>query len=361
MLSGDSGILATRGQVPEWFWWATVLIAAALPATYLATAFAAPMRVLHVIAIICVVGFLVVQVAWIPVMDGLTLANGGTPWLQGINALPSTLAGVVFATRVVWVMPATQLVLVPIVQLAVSDTDTIDAVLDGCGAVIFCSILTGMALAIVESGDTLDSAAATARRLASERAVAHTRERELARINAIVHDDVMSVLLAASRVGATPAVQEQAQRAQSSIAHIIEVPDATSRNYEADELVAVLRSVSATAPLSVSFTESVTASGPVPGSAVAALTEATAEAVRNCCTHAGPEASITIAVAIDAEGARVSIHDDGVGFSPKDVDPRRLGIAVSITERMHTVPRGNAQVHSRPGDGTIVELAWSRP
>ena len=38
-----------------------------------------------------------------------------------------------------------------------------------------------------------------------------------------------------------------------------------------------------------------------------------------------------------------------------------LGIAVSIPERMHTVPGGSAQVHSRPGDGTNVELTWSRP
>ncbi|WP_062077347.1 sensor histidine kinase [Demequina globuliformis] len=358
MAFGDSGILAARGQLDDWYWWTALIIGVALPSTYLVTAFTVPLRYLHAIALVTVVGFVVVQLLWVPAMHELTLHNGATPWLQGINALPSTLAGVLFANRVVWVFPASQLFLVPLVQLSSSDTTVGDAILDGCGAVIFCSILTGMALAVVESGDTLDAASSKARRVAARRSMERGRARELTRINAIVHDDVMSVLLAASRVGATAAVKEQAARAQVAIASLTEAPDTTHRTYEGAEFVAAVRGLPADAGVTAQVHDSIGPSAVLPGAAVAALTEAASEALRNCAQHAGPQATIQLDVEVSATGASITIHDDGPGFDPQDVDPRRLGIAVSIAERMHSVRGGSSMITSRPGEGTSVTVSW---
>jgi signal transduction histidine kinase len=56
----------------------------------------------------------------------------------------------------------------------------------------------------------------------------------------------------------------------------------------------------------------------------------------------------------------ISIRDDGLGFALASVSPRRLGISRSITERMASVPGGEAVVTSAPGAGTKVELTWRR-
>lgn len=365
MLSGDSGIMAARGQLAEWYWWAALTVGVLLPVSYVVTAFVAPLRLLHVVAVTCAATFPVIQLLWIPAMHEPSLAAEGTPWLQGVNALPSTLAGVVFSSRAVWVFPASQLLLVPLVQLTVSDTTVADAVLDGFGAIIFCSILTGMAQAIVFSGDRLDSAVARARKSASERAVAQTQEREQTRINAIVHDDVMSVLLAASRVGATDDVREQAHQAQQSIARITATTPATDRAYTADEAIAALRALTSQGPPSATakadFTAQPTPCEPIPGDVMAALTEAAGEALRNCARHAGPDAQCTVDLSIGPHGVVLTVTDNGAGFDPDDIDPRRLGIAVSIAERMKSLPGGSSSITSRPQHGTTVRLEWERP
>ncbi|MFV0286577.1 MAG: hypothetical protein ACK5IM_09380, partial [Demequina sp.] len=165
MTTGNSGIVAARGQVEEWYWWLSIVVVVLIPITFVGTAFRLPMRVLHTVAFVCVGGFLVIQVLWLPAMTGEVLAAHGTPWLQGINAMPSTLVGIAWTSSAVWILPLSQLVLVPLIQLNVSDTTTWAAVLDGCGALIFCSILTAMTLAVVGAARGEDRAALEARTL----------------------------------------------------------------------------------------------------------------------------------------------------------------------------------------------------
>jgi signal transduction histidine kinase len=56
-------------------------------------------------------------------------------------------------------------------------------------------------------------------------------------------------------------------------------------------------------------------------------------------------------------GVTVTVEDDGVGFDPEAVEPGRLGVRVSIIERMVAVG-GRASVESAPGSGTTVRLSW---
>lgn len=55
-----------------------------------------------------------------------------------------------------------------------------------------------------------------------------------------------------------------------------------------------------------------------------------------------------------------SVSDDGPGFVPAQVDPRRLGLRKSVVARMEQVG-GRATVDSRPGEGTRLVLAWPDP
>ncbi|WP_084079378.1 sensor histidine kinase [Demequina sp. NBRC 110057] len=361
LLTGPSGILAARDQVQPWYWWLSVIVVVILPISFVGTAFRVPLRALHAIAITCVAGFLLVQLLWVPAMTGDWLADNGTPWIQGINALPSTLVGVAWTSSAVWFFPLSQLVLVPMIQLMASQTSTWAAVLDGCGALIFCSILTAMTLAVVGAARGEDKAARDARSLAAVEAARRTREREVTRINAIVHDDVMSVLLTASREGAPGAVSASADEALSSIASLTTPEHERPGGYSGPEVVAALRAVPADLGVAAHVDYSFGSCPSVPADAVAALSEALGEAVRNSARHAGDHAGLAVSITANYRGVDVLVTDRGPGFDPAGIDPLRLGIRVSIVDRMATVTGGRGTVDSRPGRGTTVAIGWDAP
>ena len=53
----------------------------------------------------------------------------------------------------------------------------------------------------------------------------------------------------------------------------------------------------------------------------------------------------------------MTVRDEGPGFDPGSVDPARLGVRRSITERVEDWG-GSAWVRSAPGEGTTVSLCW---
>jgi signal transduction histidine kinase len=118
---------------------------------------------------------------------------------------------------------------------------------------------------------------------------------------------------------------------------------------------------------------------PVP--VASALVHATREALANVAAHAGTrEAWVTITRGAGsqecgpAESApadsgpgegnpgegntvRVTVRDAGTGFDPAQVDPGRLGLRRSITERVADWG-GRVSVRSAPGQGTVVSMNW---
>jgi signal transduction histidine kinase len=99
---------------------------------------------------------------------------------------------------------------------------------------------------------------------------------------------------------------------------------------------------------------------PVPGQVAVAMAYAVREALVNVATHAGTGQAwvdVNLAGPPAAGGVRVTIRDDGVGFDPSAVDPARLGLRRSITERVADLG-GRASVRSQPGQGTVVNLYW---
>jgi signal transduction histidine kinase len=99
---------------------------------------------------------------------------------------------------------------------------------------------------------------------------------------------------------------------------------------------------------------------PVPGQVAVAMAYAVREALVNVATHAGTgQAWVDVCLSGPpaAGGVRVTIRDAGVGFDPYAVDPARLGLRRSITERAADLG-GRASVRSQPGGGTVVSLYW---
>jgi signal transduction histidine kinase len=103
----------------------------------------------------------------------------------------------------------------------------------------------------------------------------------------------------------------------------------------------------------------------VPVPVGAAMASAVREALANVASHAGTgEAWVEVsrtAPGTDAAtpgGLQVTVRDAGAGFDPARVDPARLGLRRSITERLADCG-GQAFIRSAPGQGTVVSLSWT--
>jgi signal transduction histidine kinase len=105
----------------------------------------------------------------------------------------------------------------------------------------------------------------------------------------------------------------------------------------------------------------------VPVPVAVAIVRAVREALANVISHAGTaEAWVGVTPAAPGAGAaasggvRVTVRDAGAGFDPASVDPARLGLRRSITERIADWG-GRASIRSAPGHGTEVILYWPGP
>ena len=345
------------------FAWAALAFGVVIPAAFTILAWVLPIDVLHVIAGCTVVGFVTLELLWQPAMVVPELADKAAPWMWGVNATHAVMATVLVRRAWVFLYPVLQGPIVALVGYAATGDELKVGILDGVGAVLFCSILTGAAFALVKAAEQQDLLAARTRAQASIEAIKRTREREQARINAIVHDDIISVLLVASREDPTRRLAEQAESALASIATLSMDSDEV-KDYERPEAIAALRAaVTDTAPY-VEFWHSSAGEATIPAPVIEAFTEAISEAVRNSVLHAGGDDDYVhrvVTVNLTDGGIRATIQDTGRGFNPRVVNDRRLGIRVSIVERMRLLEGGSAEIESRPGQGTIVTLGWMRP
>ena len=88
-----------------------------------------------------------------------------------------------------------------------------------------------------------------------------------------------------------------------------------------------------------------------------ALVAATREAVLNAVKFA-PDAAISVYAEVSGDRAEVFVRDRGPGFDLDAIPPDRRGLRESVLGRMER-HGGRAAVHTRPGDGTEVELVMS--
>lgn len=91
---------------------------------------------------------------------------------------------------------------------------------------------------------------------------------------------------------------------------------------------------------------------------LAALVQATREALVNAAKHAGV-GTISLYAEIEPEEVTVFVRDRGTGFDPELVRDDRHGVRGSIVGRMER-HGGSAAIRSRPGAGTEVELTMNR-
>ncbi|WP_157480418.1 sensor histidine kinase [Leifsonia sp. Root227] len=183
------------------------------------------------------------------------------------------------------------------------------------------------------------------------------RQEELSRL---VHDEVLSTLVAATRLPGKPipelrAAAEVALRVLGAAA----APDAED-GAEEDVCKARQRLVTiASRWIQPADARIDAAIGRLPTLVVSEAGRAMAEALRNSALHADGATTRRVTGVIGPDALRLVVTDDGPGFDVDTVPAERLGVRGSILGRMRKLPGGSATIHSDVS-GTRVELEWLR-
>jgi len=239
--------------------------------------------------------------------------------------------------------------------------DLLTLVLDG-----EYTILTNGSVAVIAL--MLRHAAARSDRANSERmeaaileAQVEAQAKERSRLDALVHDSVLTALISAGAANSEAESQAAADLAKIAIQRL-QTADGVYES-TASVLCSALFDSVITAAIRVDpeieFKKTCLASITVNGEVASALTEATIQAVQNSVLHAGAKSKRELHLKSSQGTLKLVIKDDGVGFRPNRLPRGRLGIKLSIHGRMESIG-GKAHIISAPRKGTTVVLEWSQ-
>ncbi|WP_121671446.1 sensor histidine kinase [Mycetocola manganoxydans] len=189
----------------------------------------------------------------------------------------------------------------------------------------------------------------------------HALEAERIEVDALVHDTVLASLQAAERASMPEQARAAVAMASDAISKLaaLEGPVADpGQRITIGWLVDVLRqhAVHLETPFEITLRGSDAHSIPFP--VAESLYLAAAQAMTNSIQHAGDTGGRSVAVEVEDAVVHVCVRDEGVGFDTAAVDADRLGLRVSIIERV-VAAGGSVDLRSRPGAGTVVNIRWS--
>ncbi|WP_395638400.1 sensor histidine kinase [Pseudolysinimonas sp.] len=230
---------------------------------------------------------------------------------------------------------------------------------------VYSILLGGSILILIVVLRTAASGVDTAQQNALERYAhavrQHATEAERVQVDSIVHDSVLTTLLSAARAFTPEAKALAATMASNAIGHLREAvavaPD--SEATVSGEMVAQ-RIVSAADSMSQTYRVRTFAEEwcLIPVHVAEAAYSATVQAMVNSLQHAGHGVDRWVDVRSHGhEAFTIEIGDKGAGFDPALIPTERLGVRVSILERVSSAG-GQARIDTAPGEGTVVTLSW---
>jgi signal transduction histidine kinase len=242
------------------------------------------------------------------------------------------------------------------------EVENLLAALDTCYAMLLGGVVLIIIYVLRDATDRVDAAQSNALAKYAVAVRHHATEVERVEVDSIVHDSVLATLLSAAGVRNAKGAELAAAMARSAIIRLQEasgertLDDATT---EVSRLVDRLRGAAAdtgaftVAELGVDGLS-------IPEFVAEALYAASVQAMVNSVQHAGPAQTRSLTICgNDQSGCRIEISDTGRGFDPTSVASARLGVRVSIRDRIASVG-GVAMVDSSPGQGTTVVISWPR-
>ena len=226
---------------------------------------------------------------------------------------------------------------------------------------VFSAVLTALVLALRWEAGKTDAANQAAIASAVESARVDAAEIERSRLDALVHDSVLTTLLVAAHAESDA---QRALAAKSASDAIARLKSTRSEELTSTQLTLAsffhaleLRIHQASPDFKVSLSRM--SDLPISSQTADALTEATLQAVDNSLKHAGQASERVVRLRGEAAGLKIVVSDNGKGFRPSQVAKDRIGISSSIVTRATNVG-GRVFINSSPGSGTNVVIEWSQ-
>jgi signal transduction histidine kinase len=289
-----------------------------------------------------------------------------TPWLYYICTVATTAAVVALpaplATGYTLIVPS----IYGVIRLlpAGGGANALLAVLDAMYAIILGVVVLIIVVMLRQAAEAVDTAQEAALQRYDLAARQHATENERVKVDALVHDSVLTTLLSAAAAETHEEQELAARMARDAVKRLDEAGAAGPRALDRVGLPVLVRRLrAALTTFSAPFTVRVVNAGGVelPVEAVEALYSATVQAMVNSMQHADePDRSTRRELRIRGVrtgGCVIEVADNGVGFKRHEVPDERLGLRVSIEERMANAG-GSAEISSQPGHGTLVTVAW---
>jgi signal transduction histidine kinase len=308
--------------------------------------------------------FLIAIMTW-PLLALDPNAIGEKPWVWFLCSVFTAFAAVAFP---LWLATAYTFV-VPIAYgfiRALPSGGGVGAEIAGLDA-LYAIILGGVILVIIamlrQAASAVDAAQSQALAKYANAVRQHATEVERVQVDAIVHDSVLTTLLSAASARTPEAKELAARMASDAIGHL---HAAEASGPEDQSLVGldrlserIVKSAEAfSSPFVVEVRDVEVHTLPV--NVAEAVYSATVQAMVNSMQHAGGQ-QVARRLSIRGGSPLATVHimvtDTGRGFDEREVPAERLGLRVSIRERLAKVG-GHARIESAPGEGTSVTILW---
>ncbi len=308
---------------------------------------------------------LVILLTWeLQVQPGAQIPEGFQPWIwwaAGIAAI-SSFGGfsVAWATIFSLLIPAAYFV-VHVRELGGGAAPLIVAQ-DVALTVLFSGTISSLVLVLRYEASKVDLANGRATEAAIVAATSAAADAERARVDALVHDSVLTTLLVAAKAQTAEEEKAAAELAAAAIQRLnlaqTEMQNPGGNISVASLFSALEESVRRGFP-SVQVDVQGANDYPIPEVVASALTGATLQAVSNSITHAGSSAQRIVMLRAAKSRIKIVVKDNGRGFRPSRVIKSRLGLKLSVIDRVEAVG-GRVFIDAKPGVGATIVIEWSR-
>jgi signal transduction histidine kinase len=307
--------------------------------------------------------YLIALVSWPFAVLDAAAAPADSYWLYLLLTIATTTASVALEVpiAVVYTLGAPALYGVIRVTEAGGGATLQAAILDSMYSMLLGGGILIMIAVLRSAARGVDTAQQNALERYSHAVRQHATEAERVQVDSIVHDSVLTTLLSAARAFSPEAKSLAATMAGNAIGHLREAvavaPD--SEATVSGEVIAH-RIVDAAESMSERFAVRMSAKEwcEIPVTVAEAAYSASVQAMINSLQHAGPGVERWIEIRSHGHQAfTIEIGDRGAGFDPDLIPTERLGVRVSILERVASAG-GHARIDTAPGEGTVITLAW---
>lgn len=313
--------------------------------------------------------YLIALISWpFAVLDtGVAQAASGSYWLYFLLTIATTMAAVALELPLAVLYTVGVPVVYGIIRAtpaggALQPDDILLALLDSVYSILLGGGILILIVVLRSAAAGVDTAQQNALERYSHAVRQHATEAERVQVDSIVHDSVLTTLLSAARAFTPEAKALAATMAGNAIGHLREAvavaPDAEAT--VSGEVVAQ-RIASAAASMSQPFAVRTQAASwcMIPVHVAEAAYSATVQAMVNSLQHAGDGVERWVDLRSHGHQAfTIEIGDRGVGFDPDVIPTERLGVRVSILERVASAG-GEARIDAAPGRGAVVTLSWA--